>query len=64
MKILEMLWVRARLAFYRWAMQEIDRLHDDLPKITIKINELERRWAKLEPFQAPLPDLSSGRRLD
>lgn len=32
------LWV---LAFYRWALREIDPMHPDLPHIVVRVAELE-----------------------
>lgn len=29
------------LAFYRWALREIDPMHPDLPHLVVRINELE-----------------------
>jgi hypothetical protein len=31
----------AALAYYRWAIREIDPLHEDVPHIVRRINELE-----------------------
>jgi hypothetical protein len=30
------------LAYYRWAMRQIDPLHPDVPEIVRRINDLER----------------------
>jgi hypothetical protein len=30
-----------RLAFWKWAQREIDPLHPDAPKVTLRINEIE-----------------------
>lgn len=29
------------LAFKRWALREIDPMHPDLPKLVLRVNELE-----------------------
>lgn len=29
------------LAFYRWALREIDPMHPDLPAIVVKVRQLE-----------------------
>ena len=34
-----------RLAFYRWALREIDPMHPDVPEIAHAINQLERGHA-------------------
>jgi hypothetical protein len=31
----------AELAFKRWALREIDPMHPDLPKLVVRVNELE-----------------------
>lgn len=31
------------LAFLRWARREIDVMHPDLPRLVVRINELEAR---------------------
>jgi len=30
------------LAYYRWAMSQIDPLHPDVPEIVLRIRELEK----------------------
>lgn len=35
------LWVELKLAYYRWALREIDPLHRDVPHIVRVINRLE-----------------------
>jgi hypothetical protein len=32
----------AELAFKRWALREIDPMHPDLPRLVLRVNELER----------------------
>ena len=39
------LFVLIVLAYYRWAMSQIDPLHPDVPEILLRINDLERERA-------------------
>jgi hypothetical protein len=41
MKALYPLWRLAALAFWRWAANEIDPLHPDLPRVVLRKNDLE-----------------------
>lgn len=36
-----------RIAFYRWALREIDPMHDDVPRIVLRLrNLLAERYAR------------------
>ena len=43
MKILTLLHVTVAQAFYRWAMNEIDPMHPDVPRIMLRQKELADR---------------------
>ncbi len=45
--VLRHLTVRFRLAFYRWAMQEISRTHPDVGFIMFRIRDLELELKQL-----------------
>jgi hypothetical protein len=40
MKILNFIHVMTALAFYRWALREINPLHPDVPRIMLRQREL------------------------
>jgi hypothetical protein len=40
MKILNFIHVMIALAFYRWALREINPLHPDVPRIMLRQSEL------------------------
>lgn len=36
------LWRYLQLAYYRWALAEIDPMHPDVPLVVLHINRLEK----------------------
>jgi hypothetical protein len=47
MKILNLIHVMIAQSFYRWAMAEINPLHQDVPKIMLRQQELEDKARRL-----------------
>lgn len=42
------LWLKLRLRWWQWALENIDPCHEDLPMVLHKVWELHNRIRKLE----------------
>lgn len=40
---LSALWLRWKLAYYEWALSEMDPLHRDLPRVVMIVRELKQQ---------------------
>lgn len=47
MKILNLIHVMVALAFYRWALREINPLHPDVPRIMLRQRELAEKASRI-----------------
>jgi hypothetical protein len=47
MKILNLIHVMIALAFYRWALREINPLHPDVPRIMLRQRELDDKARRI-----------------
>src|SRR5213076_685612 len=60
MKILHLLYLVCARGFYRWAMREIDPLHPDVGKITIRQRDLDIEYRQI--LQAYVAESGSASR--
>ena len=47
MKIINLLHVVCAQAFYKWAMQEINPLHPDVPRIMLRQQQLNEKYRRI-----------------